>query len=186
MAITITNLNGTDSVASSRITLNDNFQTIVDALNDVLSIIDIATGKIDNSTFGSNNDLVTEDLTVTGSIGGGITVNLGNITVSNGTVIVGGNNIQVGTGSNAIYFEKITKTFTGGGNIPVVNLCGIGTTGGTGSAGYLILPRLATADINAITTPHIGAVVFDVTTGSVKVCTASGATGTWTVIGTQS
>ena len=48
MAITLTTINGTDSVASSRITINDNYSTIGNALNSVLSIIDIATGKIDN------------------------------------------------------------------------------------------------------------------------------------------
>ena len=48
MAITLTTINGTDSVASSRITINDNYSTIGNALNSVLSIVDIATGKIDN------------------------------------------------------------------------------------------------------------------------------------------
>ena len=63
MAISLTTLNGTDSIAASRITLNDNFATIGSALNSLLSIIDIATGLIDNSSYGSNNNIVTGALT---------------------------------------------------------------------------------------------------------------------------
>ena len=43
MAISLTTLNGTDSIAASRITINDNFATISAAMNSLLQIIDIAT-----------------------------------------------------------------------------------------------------------------------------------------------
>ncbi len=176
MAITTTNLNGTDSVSASRITLNDNFSTIVDALNDVLAIIDIATGKINNYGYGSNNDMETEDLIVRGSVGGGVNVISGNVTVQNGNVIVGNSNyLQIGSGSgNAIYFSKITKTL-GTGTIPTIDFTGVGTTGPTASdpVGYVTIPRLTTADIDAILDPLEGAIVYDLSTKQFKGCTGS-------------
>ena len=89
MAITTTTLNGTDSVSSSRITINDNFETLKSALNDVLSIIDIATGKINNYGYGSNNDMETEDLIVRGSVGGGVSVISGDGNSYNSSVLNG-------------------------------------------------------------------------------------------------
>jgi len=178
MAITITTLNGTDSIASSRITLNDNYNTIVSALNSVLSIIDIATGKIDNSSYGSNNDIETEDLTVRGSTGGGISVITGNVTVSNGSVIIPNTGyFEIGSGTG-VKIEKITKNLSSG-NIPTWNISGIGTTGASGPIGYITMPRLNTATIEDIQEPQLGAVVYDITTSKLKVCVASGATGTW-------
>jgi hypothetical protein len=189
MAISTTTLNGTDSVAASRITLNDNFNTITDALNDLLSIIDIATGKINNYGYGSNNDMETEDLIVRGSLGGGVNVISGNVTVGNGNVVIGGTSgngyLQVGSGSgNAIYFEKIVRSFfVSSGNVPTANLSGTGATGGTGSVGYVTLPRLDLLTIKDIANPQIGSIVNVVNAGGtgcyLAVCTESGPTGTW-------
>jgi hypothetical protein len=184
MAITTTNLNGTDSVSASRITINDNFSTIVDALNDVLSIIDIATGKINNYGYGSNNDMETEDLIVRGSVGGGISVISGNVNVQNGNVVVGNSNyFQIGSGvGNAVYFEKITKSLTSG-NIPTINLSGVGATGGTGPVGYVNLPRLDLATVKDIQWPQIGSLVSVVNAGGtgcyLAVCMETGVTGQW-------
>jgi hypothetical protein len=180
MAISITTLNGTDSVSSSRITINDNFTTVLSALNKVLNIIDISTGKINNSTFGSNNDIETEDLTVKGSANGGITVQTGNIT------LLGASNITLTNGKITIGtapIERITKSFSvGTATIPTLNISGIAATGGFGTVGYFTLPRLATTTIETIATPHLGSLVYDATTNKLKVCTASGATGTWTPV----
>jgi len=176
MAITTTNLNGTDSVAATRITLNDNFQTLASALNDVLSIIDIATGKINNYGYGSNPNMETQDLIVRGSTGGGINVISGGIAVGNGNIVIGGTSgtgfIQIGAGSNAIFFEKISRTL-GAGNIPTVNMSGIGSTSGAGPVGYVTIPRLTTSDINAIINPLEGSLVYDVTLQVFKGCTGS-------------
>lgn len=184
MAISTTTLNGTDSVAASRITLNDNFNTIKDALNDVLSIIDIATGKINNFGYGSNNDMETEDIVVRGSgANGGVFVLSGNVNVNNGNVIVGGTAsngfIQVGAGTNAIYLERIQRT-TSGGTIPTVNLSGA-TAGATASTsvGYVTLPRLTDLVIKSIQSPTIGSIVYSINQGSLVTCTATGTTGTW-------
>ena len=188
MAISTTTINGTDSVAASRITLNDNFNTIKDALNNVLSIIDIATGKINNFGYGSNNDMETEDIVIRGSgANGGVFVLSGSVNVNNGNVIVGGTAsngfIQVGAGTNAIYLERIQRT-TSGGTIPTVNLSGA-TAGATASTsvGYVTLPRLTPAQVVAIQNPTVGSMVYSIGSsygnGTLLVCTATGATGTW-------
>jgi hypothetical protein len=187
MAINVTTINGTDSVASSRITINDNFETVKSALNDLLSIIDIATGKINNFGYGSNNDIETEDLIVRGSIGGGINVVSGGIQVGNGNIVIGGTAgtgyLQIGGGTNSIRFEKVLRGFSSGpGNIATINLSGTGATAGAGPVGYVTLPRLNTAVINDIANPLVGSVVFDVDTTEVKVCTVSGPTGTWVAL----
>ena len=188
MAISTTNLNGTDSVSASRITINDNFNTIQDALNDVLSIIDIATGKINNYGYGSNNDMETEDLIVRVSVGGGIDVISGNVTVGNGNIIIGGTSgtgyVRIGTGTNSIYFEKVAKSFAVSvGSIATANLSGVGATGGTGPVGYVTLPRLDLATVKDIANPQIGSIVNIVNTGGtgcyLAICAESGATGQW-------
>jgi hypothetical protein len=188
MAITTTTLNGTDSVSASRITLNDNFNTIKSALNDVLSIIDIATGKINNYGYGSNNDMETEDLIVRGSVSGGINVISGNVAVGAGNVVIGANNyLQIGAGSNSIYFEKSTRTYAVSGTIPTINFSNSGSTGPTASGvvGYMTIPRMTTADINSIISPLEGSLVYDVTTKQFKGCTGSSANAsgsTWIII----
>jgi len=174
MAITTTTLNGTDSVSASRITLNDNFNTIKSALNDVLSIIDIATGKINNYGYGSNNDMETEDLIVRGSGSGGINVISGNVAVGAGNVVIGASNyLQIGTG---VVLQQSTRTL-GLGTIPTINFSNSGVTGPTasGTVGYMTIPRLITADINAIISPLEGSLVFDITTKQFKGCTGSSA-----------
>ena len=194
MAITLTTLNGTDSIAASRITINDNFATIGDALNEVLSIIDIATGKIDNYNFGgSNPSIETGDVIIHGTVGsGGINVLSGNIIAQNGNIIIGGTSgsgyLELGLNSG-VKLQKITKNLTVG-NIPVIDFSGsngaLGATGATGAIGYLTLPRQPLSTIQAIQNPQLGAIVLDSTNMSVLVCTgttsATGGTGTWTAL----
>ena len=173
MAITTTTINGTDSLAASRVTINDNFESIKSALNDILSIIDISTGKIDNSTFGSDNDTETEDLKVKGAIG--IQVTAGNISIDNGN-ITAKNFIEFGN-SSGVKVEKLTRNLTSG-NVNTLIFSGVGATGGTGNVAYIALPRLNTAVINDIQAPYLGALVYDLDLNKLKVCTASGVTGT--------
>jgi hypothetical protein len=189
MAIAVTTLNGTDSIASSRITINDNFATIEDALNDLLAIIDIATGKINNFGYGSNNDIETEDLIIRGSTGGGISVISGNIAVSNGNVSVSGF-YEIGSGSN-VKLEKIIKNSVGT-SLPTYstfNMSGTGITGGAATpVTYLSLPRVSSAStLNDIQFPQIGSIVYDETggvgsTGALMICIASGVTGIWKTV----
>lgn len=189
MAILTTTINGTDSVSSSRITINDNFNTIVDALNDVLSIIDISTGKINNYNYGSNNDIETEDLIVRGSgANGGISVLSGNVSINNGNLVIGSTAgyVQIGGGTNSIRIERINRTFTSG-NIQTVNLTG-STAGNVLSTpvGYVSIPRLTTAELQSIVNPTLGSIAYNRSSNKLVVCTASsgavGATGTWTAV----
>ena len=173
MAISTTTLNGTDSIAASRITINDNFNTIKSALNDLLSIVDIATGKINNYGYGSNNDIETEDLIVRGSVGGGISVLSGGITVSSGPIIISSQYLQVGSGTNSVKMERVSKTYSGSSTIPTVNFSGNGATGGTGPIGYMTIPRMTTADINSIISPALGSLVYDTSLNTFKGCTGS-------------
>ena len=198
MAITLTTINGTDSVASSRITINDNYSTIGNALNSVLSIVDIATGKIDNFNFGgSNTTIESGDLIIHGTAGtGGISVLTGNVVTQNGNIIAGGSSgsgyLELGLNSG-VKIQKVTKNLTTG-DIPTVDFSGAGgATGATDSAGsiaYLTIPRQPIATITSIQNPQLGALVFDTTNKKVLTCTVTsdtvGATGTWTVVGTQS
>ena len=183
MAISLTTLNGTDSVSSSRITINDNFNTVLDAMNDLLAIIDIATGKINNYGYGSNNDMETEDLIVRGSTGGGISVITGNINVNNGNVITSGY-FEIGAGTGA-RVEKIVRSSaaTPSANYITWNISGVGSISGTGPMSYVTIPRISTAEIKDITNPHLGALVYDVSQNVLVYCvgttSAVGATGTW-------
>jgi hypothetical protein len=172
MAISTTTLNGTDSISASRISINDNFNTIKSALNDLLTIIDIATGKINNYGYGSNNDMETEDLIVRGSVGGGVSVISGDIVVNSGAIIINSQYLQVGSGSNAVKMERVSKTL-GTGTVPTVNFSGSGATGGTGPIGYMTIPRMITTDIDAIISPQLGSLVYDTILNTFKGCTGS-------------
>jgi hypothetical protein len=185
MAISTTTLNGTDSIAASRITINDNFNTIKSALNDLLSIVDIATGKINNYGYGSNNDIETEDLIVRGSIGGGISVLSGGITVSSGPILISSSYLQLGSGTNIVKMEKASKTLNSG-SVPVIDFSGTsGASGGTGPIGYMTIPRMTTADIDAIISPSLGSIVYDTSLNTFKGCTGSSSNSgasTWRVL----
>jgi hypothetical protein len=183
MPITLTPINGTDSIAGSRITVNDNFAVIEDALNKVLQVFNIATGKINNYGFGTDNDIETEDLIVRGSTGGGVSVLSGNVSLVNGNIQVSGY-LEFGAGTNT-KLEKVLRNFAiAPGNIPTFNMSGTGSTGSTGPVGYLAIPRLDTATINDIKFPFLGALVADVSgaTAVLKMCYQSGTTGSWIAI----
>jgi hypothetical protein len=177
MAITVTTLNGTDSIASSRITINDNFSTISTSLNSLLTIFDIATGYFDNTGYGSNSNIKTENITITGA--NGISVSSGSITVSNGNVVLGGY-VQFGTGTN-VRLKRTTKN-TGSGTVPILDFAGATGVTGSGDIGYLSIPRKATSFITDIRNPEIGSLVYDTSINKLKVCIATGTTGTWETV----
>jgi hypothetical protein len=182
MAITLTTLNGTDSIAATRITINDNFSTISAAMNSLLSIIDIATGLFDNTGYGSNSNINTENLTVTGS--SGITVTSGSINIPLGNLILGGA-IEFGSGTN-VKIKKVSKPTGPSSNIFVLDLAGASAaTGGTapGSVGYVALPRATTSSIQSIQNPELGSIVYDTAQNVLAYCVGTssgiGTTGTW-------
>lgn len=178
MAIQLTTINGTDSIAATRITINDNFATLSDALNSVLQIVNISTGYIDNASFGSNPKVNT------GSI-----VSLGEISSSIGDIVAYQGNLKLG--SNA-FLEfgpnsgcKVSRSLhnQGGGTIYAIDFTA--STGGTsqGGIGAIGLPRQTTANIKAIQNPLVGSLIYDISQNVLAYCTGSttavGATGTW-------
>jgi hypothetical protein len=181
--IQVTTLKGTDSLSASRITINDNFKVIEDSLNAVLQVFDVSTGKINNYGYGTDNDIETEDIIVRGSTAGGVNVLSGSVIVNNGNVLVSGY-LEFGPGSG-VRLEKVNKNFNiAPGNIPTINASGTGGTGGVGSIAYFAIPRLSTSQIEDIQNPAVGAIVCDVSgaTGVLKMCFASGVTGSWVSI----
>lgn len=97
--IQLTTLLGTNSVASDRITINDNFSILKDNLNDVLSIV-----KTDINSIGDSNNRV--------SLFGSTIDILNNIQLGSTSRIKFGNNIELGVNNydtfNTLYLENIS------------------------------------------------------------------------------
>lgn len=182
MAISLTTINGTDSVASTRITINDNFATVGSAVNSLLSIINIATGLFDNSSYGSNNNIVTGNLTSSGV--SGITITTGNLSISTGNITLGGK-IDFGSGTN-VSIKRTSHTINSG-SIYVLDIAGYTGVGAGATApgvvGSLVIPRQTTATIKAIQNPELGSLVYDVSQNCLAYCvgttTTAGSTGSW-------
>ena len=129
MAITTTDIKGTDSISASRITINDNVATMTAALNNVLSIVDIGTGRIDNTTYASLNDVKTKSITVTGS--SGIDVQSGKVVVPAGVEFDGIVLGESSMGSSPVF------TVTGASAFQVPTGATWSATGGAGSIVYV-------------------------------------------------
>lgn len=148
MAITTTTIAGTDSLSGSRITINDNFKTLEDALNSVLSAFDIVSGRFDNSTYGSANDILTNGITITGTgLTNALTINNGNINVLLGDVKITDNyGFYIG---NLLKLNRVNvPETTGPGNYPAWDLRAPGGT--ADQVAGLVLPRLTAAGFTAI------------------------------------
>jgi hypothetical protein len=134
MAIQITTLKGTSSISADRITLNDNFKIITDTINQLLGIVNVVTGKIDNSTVGTNGTITTNGITVNIS---GLEIVGGDINLGNGNLIIAksGSYIKLGQDNS-----QIKDTLIGSSHIlEFPNFAGIS------------LPRLTTSNITNIT-----------------------------------
>ena len=148
MAITTTTIAGTDSLSGSRITINDNFKTLEDALNSVLSAFDIVSGRFDNSNYGSANDILTNGITITGTgLTNALTLNNGNINVLLGDVKITDNyGFYIGS---LLKLNRVNVPETiGSGNYPAWDLRGPGGT--ADQVGGVVLPRLTAAGFTAI------------------------------------
>lgn len=164
MAITIKTLKGTNSVSADRITLNDNFAIITGAVNNILGIIDISTGKFDNSNIGSDNTITTKGITIKES---GLDVQQGNININQGNLTLPSNNSYLGLGADG---SKIKDTLVG------VGASGPNSTHIVEFENFigLSLPRLTTVEKNNLilgaTGPNL--VLFDSDTN--KACVWDG------------
>jgi hypothetical protein len=161
MAITTTTIAGTDSLSGSRITINDNFKTLENALNSVLSAFDLVSGRFDNATYGSANDIITNGITITGiGLTNALTINNGNINILLGDVKVTDNyGFYIG---NLLELNKQDITLTLGGTYPTWDFRSPGATSNT--VGGMVLPHLDASGFAAIdttTTPPVnGTLVF--------------------------
>ena len=161
MAVTTTTIAGTDSLSGSRITINDNFKTLEDALNSVLSAFDIVSGRFDNSSYSSSNDIITNGIIINGTgLTNALTITNNDINVSNGNIkISAANHLLIGSLLELNQFD-LPET-SGPGSYPTWDLRDPGAT--TDTVGGLVMPRLTGAGFTAIgptTSIPLGTIVF--------------------------
>ncbi len=147
MAVTTTAIAGTDSLSGSRITINDNFKTLEDALNSILSAFDIVSGRFDNSSYGSANDILTNGMTINGNgLTDALLINLGDLNMVSGNIklaetshLVIGNLLELAqfnleeVSSPGAYYPSWDLRSPGGtpdtvGGLILPNLTGVGFT----------------------------------------------------------
>lgn len=198
--ISITEIQGYDSISSSRLTINDNFSIITSAVNGVLSLFSTDTGSIDitgSSLTGSIN-AKTLNITTSSTIQGTLSVT-GTLNVNGDSTVSGKlklNSIWFGSTGNQ-YLLNETKTYDGTHYLAGINLFGV--TGGAGSSNintkiagtfdYMVIPKVSDpTQLKALQNPHIGSMAFSISGSSLWLCTSTsisgGATGTWKQIQT--
>lgn len=151
MAISVTTLQGTSSIAADRITINDNFATVVDGINNLLGILNTTTGKFDNTGVGSNSVIVTEGITVTTD---GIDVTVGDLGLDDGNILLNADEsyIQIGSAGNQIGEVLLPKVSSG--NFSALDIS---------TFDVARFPKLTTAEIADIDTANLlgGETVYD-------------------------
>ena len=147
MAVTTTAIAGTDSLSGSRITINDNFKTLEDALNSILSAFDIVSGRFDNSAYGSANDILTNGLTINGtSLPNALLINSGDLNMVNGNIkLAETSHLVIGS---LLELDQFNLPLNLGGNYPTWDLRSPGGTVDT--VGGVVLPRLSGAGYSAV------------------------------------
>ncbi len=148
MAVTTTAIAGTDSLSGSRITINDNFKTLEDALNSILSAFDIVSGRFDNSAYGSANDILTNGLTINGtSLTDALLINSGDLNMVNGNIkLAETSHLLIGNLLELNQFNLLETS--GSGYYPTWDLRDPGAT--TDTVGGVVLPRLTGTGYAAI------------------------------------
>ena len=161
-------MTGVNSVSASRITINDNFTTLENVINNMLSMIDITTGTFDNSAYASENNVITSKIKITT---GNATIDNGNVIISNGDINLNGIAPKIDFGSN-LRIDTISVGFTGGapGSKPLINLSAL-------LNGGVRLPNVATGttgyDAYAIGSTLSGLLCFDSTNSKLVFWTGS-------------
>lgn len=189
--ISVTEIQGYDSISASRLTINDNFAVISDAVNGVLTLFDTSAGTIDLTSLGTgsiNAKVLTLSSTATlnGTLNVSGTSNLTNV-LSTGTLTVN----QILFSGSSYLFLREPKT-SGSNVLTGINL--YGATGGTGTnnnstklAGtfdYMVIPRVASkTDLLNLQNPHVGTIAYVVGATSIALCVGTtntpGGTGNW-------
>lgn len=149
MAVTTTAIAGTDSLSGSRITINDNFKTLEDALNSILSAFDIVSGRFDNSAYGSANDILTNGLTINGtSLTDALLINSGDLNMVNGNIkLAETSHLVIGSLLELDQFN-LEETSSPGAYYPTWDLRSPGGTSDT--VGGVVLPILTGAGYSAV------------------------------------
>jgi hypothetical protein len=163
MAVSTTTIAGTDSLSGSRITINDNFKTLEDALNSVLSAFDIVSGRFDNSSYGSANDILTNGIVISGTgLTNALTLNNGNINVLLGDVKVSQNySFYIGS---LLQLNKYDLGFAASSSsYPTWDLRSPGAI--SDEVGGIVMPTLtgpgyAAIGVTGSTVPALGTIVF--------------------------
>ena len=167
MAINLTTILGTDSLAANRIVINDNFKSLSSSFNKILSVLDINTGMIDN-TNSVIPTMSTGNLSIKGPVG--IVINSGDLVLSTGSVKIGGTAF-IEFGSQSGITIKRTNKSNGSNSIPILDFSG--STGPTfnGSQAYISLPKYSNSvimDVDGTTllnNPEYGSIFYDNDTG---------------------
>lgn len=139
MAITTKDILGTDSISASRITINDNVNTLKEATNNVLSIIDTSSGAFDNTNYGSLKTVKTGVLTATTSI------------ETNGNLTLTSTSGKINLGSSVI--EALTFNTN-----PVVGINAFGVK----------LPSGVEADFGGLAAGDAGLAFYDTSVNKIK------------------
>lgn len=172
MAITITTLQGSSSIAADRITINDNFSTIIRGLNNLLGVLDTTTGKFDNTEVGSNNVIITEGLTITQS---GIDVTKGDIGIGLGNLLLNsdGSYIQFGSTNRKVGETLLPKITISTNNFSALDFS---------TFDVARLPRIGTTDIADINVSNLigGEILYNIDTGKPSYYDAI--SNTWVVL----
>lgn len=193
--ISITEIQGYDSISSSRLTINDNFSIVTSAVNGLLALVNSDTGVIDitgsslTGSISAKSLSITTSATITGSLSVTGSANVsGDSTVSGKLKI---NTIWFGSTGNQ-YVISENKTYDGTHYLAGINLFGV--TGGAGNSNintkvagtfdYMVIPKVAGPTfLTALQNPQVGTFAFSISGSSLWLCTSTstigGATGVW-------
>lgn len=113
MSISVTEILGTDSIASSRLVLNDNFTVLANEINQIEVYLDPSSGIIDGLS-----SLTTNSLTV-GSTGSYLTVNSTSFTITSDVTLNGDIDIIGHAYKNNIYAITLTADGVGASSVDI-------------------------------------------------------------------
>lgn len=120
MAINLNPINEQRDVYRGQIVIDQNFQVVQAALNDVFRAFNRDSGRFNNAGYnGSSNDIRTKAIVVTK---GNVTLNQGNLRLNTGKIEARGATATIGFGGGS-YFEKVVVGATSA-NFNVVSFKG--------------------------------------------------------------
>lgn len=160
MSISLTILKGTSSISSDRITINNNFKISEDTTNELLSIVNTTTGKINNTGVGADSTITTEGLFVTET--NGIEIAKGNLSVGLGNIILASDDAFIQIGSTGKVKDTTELSISGGTSYNLLDL-----SEGFSAVSVPSLPTTQIIDI-AVGATSANYLVFDSTSGIFK------------------